>query len=879
MPGIDPNNQFVLLTAPTGKAAFNIDGNTLHSIFQIPINQNNSKGFIPLSNDQRNTLFLHSMLVKLIIIDEISMVGTKLLHYLNFRLQQIFNSDKLFGGIPIIFFGDFKQLPPVGDGWIFTPFKGGIYSPLVGNPLWELFYYYELTQIMRQKNDLDFANALNNLGNGTLTNHDINIFMSRIRNNEVEIPHDAIHLFETNQEVDFFNNTKINSNNSNAYESIAADVFIGKATPKQQEIFLKNAKALRSSETYGLSSTLLLKEGLKFMITTNINTGDGLVNGAVGILRRIDLNRKNEKYIPFRLWLEFDNIQIGKNTRRKYSVKDLLTPIDLCSKIFQYKNKRDIKIKRKQFPIKCAEAMTVYKSQGSTYTCICVHFNAKRNMSNASLYVACSRVTTLNGLYFIGNLQLKNKGMNDKVRMELNNLQTEKYLKLVNYRMLESSLNLQFMVHNVQSLNKHIFDINNDTIQLRMDLLLLVETWSISSDTFNIPNFETLFRLDSNSSSIRKPCGIICFVKPFLIYKMKLEHIYSNTETQNLNIVVINFINQYIFIIVYKSPRYNIEKFLNKLEDIISNYAHYKNLIVLGDFNIDLNVLPNNTIVNYLKRTSNLSNCLPVGISTTKGSTSIDWVFSNIAKHDLFAQVYQVSYSYHNPIYVEIASNNFGKDEHASSISDIPRTNECEQVQVENECSYSLDVNYLNDTLNEIEDLNCKLSESTIDLILKIVAGNSNFDPQSSLIFYDLVDHKVCDESKNDIQILYGGIYKSNEHWICLFYEAKTRFINIYDSLCKHSLNDHQFDILGKLYPFLTNLSSHIIFKTPKLIQSPNDNVSCGIFALYYLVLILKGYLPEEEVNIENRHNYTSILRYIRNNLKEIVIEYAKINH
>lgn len=140
------------------------------------------------------------------------------------------------------------------------------------------------------------------------------------------------------------------------------------------------------------------------MLTTNINTSDGLVNGAVGILKNIDLIKKNNNIIPTKLWFQFENPNVGKVTRIKYGIKNTLTPIELATKTFQYKKKSDIRINRRQFPIKCAEAMTIYKSQGSTYKCICVHLSEKRCMSRASLYVACSRVTSLNGLYFIGNL-------------------------------------------------------------------------------------------------------------------------------------------------------------------------------------------------------------------------------------------------------------------------------------------------------------------------------------------------------------------------------------------------------------------------------------------------------------------------------------------
>lgn len=82
-----------------------------------------------------------------------------------------------------------------------------------------MFRYFELTEVMHQKDDLSFAVALNNLDIGTLTDNDIKMFMSRI-NSITNVPHEAIHLFVTNQEVDHFNNIKLNSIDSNRLLSV-----------------------------------------------------------------------------------------------------------------------------------------------------------------------------------------------------------------------------------------------------------------------------------------------------------------------------------------------------------------------------------------------------------------------------------------------------------------------------------------------------------------------------------------------------------------------------------------------------------------------------------------------------------------------------------
>lgn len=106
------------------------------------------------------------------------MVGSNEFHSINRRMNQIFCSDKPFGGNPVVVFGDFNQLRPIGDGYIFVPRKDALAS-LVGNYLWQNFELFELFEIMRQKDDLTFAEALGRLAIGELTEEDIKMFKKR----------------------------------------------------------------------------------------------------------------------------------------------------------------------------------------------------------------------------------------------------------------------------------------------------------------------------------------------------------------------------------------------------------------------------------------------------------------------------------------------------------------------------------------------------------------------------------------------------------------------------------------------------------------------------------------------------------------------------
>ena len=127
---------------------------TLHSAFALPVTEFN--GEMPnLSSDVCNTLRSKLSSLKVIIIDVISMVGSKILYQVNNRLKAIMDNSLDFGGVSIISVGDFHQLRLVKDSYVFQiPVSSSKnYDGLVGPYLWEKFSFIELSQIMRQIDD------------------------------------------------------------------------------------------------------------------------------------------------------------------------------------------------------------------------------------------------------------------------------------------------------------------------------------------------------------------------------------------------------------------------------------------------------------------------------------------------------------------------------------------------------------------------------------------------------------------------------------------------------------------------------------------------------------------------------------------------------
>ena len=140
------------------------------------------------------------------------MVGNTTLSFIDTRLQQLTGSKAAFGGLSVIAVGDLYQLKPVKDFLICLDLKEGA-SSLARNLWKELFTMYELVDIMRQKDDLDFAHLLNRLRLNEMTEEGKEKLQTRIVDRDSDdYPKDALHLFAENKVVDEHNNNILSQN-------------------------------------------------------------------------------------------------------------------------------------------------------------------------------------------------------------------------------------------------------------------------------------------------------------------------------------------------------------------------------------------------------------------------------------------------------------------------------------------------------------------------------------------------------------------------------------------------------------------------------------------------------------------------------------------
>ena len=313
----DPDDISVVKVAPTGKAAFNIRGNTLHSAFKIPA----SRGFnyCTLDRDRLNTIRAQLQRMQVVFIDEISMVGSGMFNFLDLRLQQIMGTKEPFGGLSIITVGDLFQLKPVFDQWIFENSKDG-YTALATNRWQQYFQMFELSEVMRQREDKDFAEILNRIREGKHTEADIAVLKKRILSispQHPDYPMNSTHLFSTNMAVDQHNHDIFHKSTNEKVKIKAIDIVLGDLSDELKER-LKKQIPNDPSKTMGLYSVCSILKDAKYDLTTNVSVVDGMTNGAECIIKKVDY-RVPGSTRPSIIWVLFQEEHIGKDYRKEYS--------------------------------------------------------------------------------------------------------------------------------------------------------------------------------------------------------------------------------------------------------------------------------------------------------------------------------------------------------------------------------------------------------------------------------------------------------------------------------------------------------------------------------------------------------------------------------
>lgn len=299
------------------------------------------------------------------------MVGRKMFNYINLRLQEILGCLKPFGGVSVIAFGDLYQLKPVMDQWIFKSNISSESQDILAPNLWvDNFLLFELDEIMRQKDDVLFAQILNRLREGQHNVDDVQILSRRIVE-ENEMTKNVPHLFPTRNEVSNHNRNIFDQLDESKKTIVQAIDTISGELPNSMIQKILSKVPDDATKTKGLMKYLCLGEELPAEICVNIDVKDGMTNGTPCTVKRLDFRVLGSKRCSI-VWVKFCSEDIGKTcrSRLKHLFNNLIssswTPILEITRKFSFNYYKSFCITRRQFPLTLAAAKTVHKSQGST---------------------------------------------------------------------------------------------------------------------------------------------------------------------------------------------------------------------------------------------------------------------------------------------------------------------------------------------------------------------------------------------------------------------------------------------------------------------------------------------------------------------------------
>lgn len=363
----------MVVLAPTGVAAINAKGQTIHSFFQLPFTP-----FLPEYKKEKGQIKKDKInifrTIDLLVIDEISMVRADLLDAIDDRLRE-YRKQKYspFGGVQCLFIGDLQQLPPVvrDEDWALmqkhysTPF---FFS---SKALQESSYVtIELKKIYRQA-DEKFISILNEVRNNHLSMESLNE-LNKHYLPEYEPKEGEIFLTTHNKIADAFNEKKLNEleEESNIYNAIIKDRF--------------------PESMYPVDESLELKIGAQVMFTRN-NREANYYNGKIGTIidlseHKITIKCKEDAFpiVAERETWENTEIKIDKETKDQYE---------------------EVVGSFSQFPLRLAWAITIHKSQGLTFDRAII--DAIASFSHGQVYVALSRCKSLDGMVLKSPIKLE----------------------------------------------------------------------------------------------------------------------------------------------------------------------------------------------------------------------------------------------------------------------------------------------------------------------------------------------------------------------------------------------------------------------------------------------------------------------------------------
>ena len=376
------------IVCPTGVAARNVDGQTIHSFLRL---SRLIRGLSSLVGEELSLLQSENKDLSFLFVDEYSMIGCRFLAAIEDRLKQIKGSKSHFGGLCIYFFGDVKQLIPVGDTPLFADISGRVTNDGLLERGKLLLQCIEKSFFLREchrSKDKGYIDFLDRLSNGTCNESDLRDIRRRclsvIGRKEQALFKNSMKLCGVNPVVD--------AHNIIALESLEMPVAIVKSQNNCKEAFESG-----DDLSEGLPNVLYLSIGAVVMLRRNLNTSRSLVNGTIGRVKCIlYAEGKKPPMLPRFVVIQFEGF---KGSDLEYN----FVPI---RPVVSHWLKGGVTCRRVQLPLCLAWSCTIHKAQSLSLLRIVIDLTDCRFDAMGLMYVAFSRVSNFESLCLMVSINL-----------------------------------------------------------------------------------------------------------------------------------------------------------------------------------------------------------------------------------------------------------------------------------------------------------------------------------------------------------------------------------------------------------------------------------------------------------------------------------------
>jgi hypothetical protein len=397
---VEETHKKAVIAAPTGVAAINAGGVTLHSLFQMPFGAFIPSDAYPFQNvpfeaNTPKTLRRHSFMrgaklrliqeLELLIIDEVSMLRADMLDAIDHVLRSVRRNARPFGGVQVLFIGDLLQLPPVvkEEEWsVLGTFYKSVHffeaKALAGEPP----LYIEFDKIYRQS-DAAFIRLLNHLRDNKADEADVSLLNSCYRPDFRSGKDDSyIYLTTHNWKADKVNQEEMAklSGKERVYDCVVKDDF--------------------KEHQYPVEAELKLKIGAQVMFLKNDVSGyRRYYNGKIGVVTELS---KDGIVVGFADGSDEVEVEPYEWQNKRYRLDEVSNEVS-----------EEIMGTFSQYPLRLAWAVTVHKSQGLTFDKAIL--DLERAFAPGQIYVALSRLTSLDGLVLLSKVPLNAFGKDRSV--------------------------------------------------------------------------------------------------------------------------------------------------------------------------------------------------------------------------------------------------------------------------------------------------------------------------------------------------------------------------------------------------------------------------------------------------------------------------------